>query len=62
MVPAGDAAALAARLRALAANPQMREQLGAAAREDVAPYKPEAWVRGVQAALHAVGTGRGGRG
>jgi glycosyltransferase involved in cell wall biosynthesis len=62
VVPAGDATALAARLRALAANPQLREQLGAAAREDVAPYTPEAWVRGVRAALRAVRAGRGERG
>ena len=62
VVPAGDVAALAARLRALAGNPQLREQLGAAARRDVAPYTPEAWARGVQQALHAVGAGRRERG
>ena len=62
VAPAGDAAALAARLRALAANPELRERLGAAAREDVAPYTPEAWVRGVRAALRAAGAGRGDRG
>ena len=62
VVPAGDSAALAARLRALAENPELRRRLGAAAREDVAPYTPEAWVRGVQAALRAVGAGRGGPG
>jgi glycosyltransferase involved in cell wall biosynthesis len=59
VVPAGDAAALAARLGALAANPQLRDQLGAAAREDVAPYTPAAWVRGVRAAVQAVGVGHG---
>ena len=62
VVPAGDVAALAARLRALAGNLQLREQLGAAARRDVAPYTPEAWARGVQQALHAVGAGRRERG
>ena len=62
VVPAGDSAALAARLRALAENPDLRRRLGAAAHEDVAPYTPEAWVRGVQAALRAVGAGRGGPG
>jgi glycosyltransferase involved in cell wall biosynthesis len=59
VVPAGDAGALAARLRALAANPELRARLGAAARDDVAPYTPEAWVRGVRAALRAVGAGGG---
>ena len=62
VVPAGDAAALAARLRALAGNPQLREQLGTAARQDVAPYTPAAWVQGMRAALQAVGAGRGERG
>jgi glycosyltransferase involved in cell wall biosynthesis len=62
VVPAGDPEALAARLRALAGNPELRDRLGAAARDDVASYTPEAWVRGVRAALRAVGAGRGDRG
>jgi glycosyltransferase involved in cell wall biosynthesis len=59
VVPAGNAAALAARLRVLAANGELRESLGAAAREDVAPYTPAAWAEGVSAALRSVGAGRG---
>jgi glycosyltransferase involved in cell wall biosynthesis len=58
VVPAGDADALAARLRALAANPQLRAALGAAAREDVAPYTPAAWADGVSAALASVHASR----
>jgi glycosyltransferase involved in cell wall biosynthesis len=57
VVPAGDADALAARIRALAKNPALREQLGAAAREDVEAFSEEAWVEGMRAALHAVGAG-----
>jgi glycosyltransferase involved in cell wall biosynthesis len=59
VVPAGDAGALEAALRALAGDPELRGRLGAAARRDVAPYTPDAWVSGVQAALRAVGAGRG---
>lgn len=55
---AGDADALSLRLQTLARNPQLRRDLGAAAREDVAPYTPEAWVRGMQRALSAVGQSR----
>jgi glycosyltransferase involved in cell wall biosynthesis len=61
VVPAGDADALAARLRELAGDQGLRERLGAAAREDVAEYTPAAWVRGVRAALRAAGAGRGDR-
>jgi glycosyltransferase involved in cell wall biosynthesis len=55
---AGDAQALASRIETLAANPELRAQLGAAAREDVAAFSEAAWVRGMQDALHAVGAGR----
>jgi glycosyltransferase involved in cell wall biosynthesis len=58
VVPAGDADALAARLRAIAANPELRHALGAAARDDVAPYTPAAWADGVSAALVSVGASR----
>ena len=58
VVPAGDAAALAARLSALAASPELRHRLGDAAREDVAGYTPAAWAEGVSRALRAVGAGR----
>jgi glycosyltransferase involved in cell wall biosynthesis len=56
--PAGDAGALALRLQTLARNPELRGALGSAAAADVAPYTPEAWVRGMQQALAAVGASR----
>jgi glycosyltransferase involved in cell wall biosynthesis len=59
VVPAGDAAELAARISALAAGPGLREPLGAAAREHVAAYTPARWADGMSRALHAVGAGRG---
>jgi glycosyltransferase involved in cell wall biosynthesis len=58
VVRAGDASALAARLRALAASAGLRERLGAAARDQVASYTPEAWAAGMSNALHAVGASR----
>jgi glycosyltransferase involved in cell wall biosynthesis len=58
VVPAGDATALATRIRSLASNPELRARLGAAAREDVRPYSEAAWARGMSAALHAVGASR----
>ena len=57
VVPAGDASALATRIRALAMNPELRGQLADAAREDVRPYTEEAWVEGMRSALRAVGAG-----
>src|SRR5918912_236060 len=62
VVPAGDADALAARLRTIAANPELRSALGAAAREDVQPYTPAAWAEGVSAALRSAGVSRRPRG
>ena len=56
--PAGDADALALRLQTLAKNPELRASLGAAAREDVAPYTPAAWVHGMQQGLAAAGVAR----
>ena len=38
VAPAGDAQALATRIRALALNPELRERLGEAARRDVEPF------------------------
>ena len=58
--PAGDAGALAVRLETLARNPELRDALGTAAAKDVAPYTPQAWVRGMQQALAAVGASRSG--
>lgn len=56
VVPQGDAAALAARLQTLASAPELRERLGAAAREDVGPYTYSAWARGMSDALAAAAT------
>ncbi len=58
VVPAGDAWALAAALRRLHADRDLRERLGNAAREAVRGYSHEAWARGVSAALQAAGTSR----
>jgi glycosyltransferase involved in cell wall biosynthesis len=59
--PAGDAQALATRIRTLAMNPELTQRLGEAAREDVKRFSEAAWVEGMQRALHAVGAGRVGR-
>jgi glycosyltransferase involved in cell wall biosynthesis len=53
VAPAGDAEALAARLRTLAQNPQLCEALGVAARQDVARFTYAAWVNGMRQALAA---------
>jgi glycosyltransferase involved in cell wall biosynthesis len=58
VVPAGDAQALATRIRALAANAELRDRLGEAARSDVQAFSEAAWVRGMQRALQAVGAAR----
>jgi glycosyltransferase involved in cell wall biosynthesis len=57
VVPARDVDALAARIRALAMNQQLREQRSNAAREDVRPFSEDAWVAGMRRALAAVGAG-----
>lgn len=56
--PAGDSAALAARLRTLAAAPELRAGMGAAARRDASALTPSAWADGVTDALVAVSVGR----
>jgi glycosyltransferase involved in cell wall biosynthesis len=58
VVPERDPAALAAALRSLAADPALRERLGAAAREDVQEYSEAAWVDGMRQALTFVGASR----
>ena len=58
VVPAGDGDALAGALRTVAGDQALRERLGRAAREDVAPYTPGAWADGVREALRAVTSGR----
>jgi len=54
VVPAGDAGALAAALRALAADRERTAALGAAGREDVASYTHEAWAEAFSHALNLV--------
>lgn len=56
--PAGDAGALATRLRALGAAPELRKRLGEAAVADAAELTPAAWAEGAGRALAAVGEGR----
>ena len=51
VVPAGDAAALAAALRTLHDDPDLRARLGANAARDVAGYTYAAWADGFAAAL-----------
>ena len=53
IVPAGDPEALAAALRRLHDDPPLRARLGAAAREDVAPYTQDAWAGAMSRALSA---------
>jgi glycosyltransferase involved in cell wall biosynthesis len=54
VVPAGDAAALAGALRRIHGDGDLRAQLGANARRDVAPYTFEAWASGFGAALRSL--------
>ena len=55
VVRAGDADALAARIRLLVRNPELRARLGQAARADVSAYTPEAWAAGMSRGLNAAG-------
>jgi glycosyltransferase involved in cell wall biosynthesis len=55
VVPEGDAEALAARLRVVAQNADLRKALGAAARQDVDRFTYAAWVTGMRRALAAAG-------
>jgi glycosyltransferase involved in cell wall biosynthesis len=54
VVPEHDAGALAARLQSVAGNPQLRDALGAAARQEVTHFTYPAWVTGMRRALAAV--------
>jgi glycosyltransferase involved in cell wall biosynthesis len=58
VVPERDPAALAAALRALADDADLRARLGATAREDVNEYSEAAWTAGMRRALASVGAGR----
>jgi glycosyltransferase involved in cell wall biosynthesis len=55
IVPQKDADALATRLSGIAQNPQLREALGTAARQDVSRFTYAAWVTGMRQALAAAG-------
>ena len=58
VVPAKDAGALAAALRRMHDEPELRARLGAAGREAVKAYTHDAWAAGVSTALAAVGASR----
>ncbi len=55
---AGDSAALADRMRRLATDVQLRENLGVRARTAALELDPAAWAHGMRAALDSVLTGR----
>jgi glycosyltransferase involved in cell wall biosynthesis len=59
--PAGDVAALADRLSALAADPELRRRMGAHSRRLIAEWSYEQCVQGVRAALDYVTRARHGR-
>ena len=58
VVPQNDAAALATAIRTITGDAGLRATLGRNAKQDVAPYTPEAWVNGMRKALEATGTSR----
>ena len=61
VVPAGDAAALAAALRRLHGDPDLRARLGASGRAAVARgYSHADWAAGMARALEAAGAGKDG--
>jgi glycosyltransferase involved in cell wall biosynthesis len=59
VVPAGDAVALAAALRRLARESELRALLGTAGREDVAAYTQVGWAEGFSRALADLGQSGG---
>ena len=58
VVPAGDAHALAAALRRLAADAPLRARLGATGARDVQAYTHDAWAHGFSRALASLGLSR----
>ncbi len=58
VVAAGDAAALAEAMGALAVDPQLRNRFGVKGSEDVREYTSEAWAEGFSAALDSLGLAR----
>ncbi len=59
VVPAGDSGALAAAIRRLADDAELRARLGEQAAQDVRAYSHEAWARGFGEALASLGLARG---
>jgi glycosyltransferase involved in cell wall biosynthesis len=59
IVPAGDAIALAAALRRLAHDAELRARLGANGQADVGRYTHDAWAEGFSQALADLGRSRG---
>ncbi len=59
VVPAGDSRALAAAMRALAEDEQLRRRMGETGRDDVLAYDHEAWAEGFSIALSTLGLSRG---
>lgn len=59
VVPAGDPSALAAALRRVAEDADLRARLGEAGREAVAAYTHDAWAEGFSRALESVGASLG---
>jgi glycosyltransferase involved in cell wall biosynthesis len=60
IVAAGDAIELAAALRRLAGDAQMRARMGEEGRRDVAAYSFDAWAKGFSHALGSLGLSGGG--
>jgi len=60
VVPAGDPAALAAAMRRLAADADLRDRLGVAGARDVRAYTHDAWAQGFSTALATLGLSRAG--
>jgi glycosyltransferase involved in cell wall biosynthesis len=58
VVPAGDVRALAAALRRMQADVELRTRMGAAAREAVRAHSHAQWAAGMSRALAAAGAGR----
>jgi glycosyltransferase involved in cell wall biosynthesis len=58
VVPAGDVGALAAALRRMHDEPELRIRLGAAGREAVKAYTHDAWAAGMSKALQSAGASR----
>jgi glycosyltransferase involved in cell wall biosynthesis len=62
VVPAADASALAASLRRLGSDPELRRRMGRTGARDVRAYTHEAWAEGFSQALVSLGLSRKGTG